>query len=264
MMAASALAGRRIVVTRPSHLASELLARLAAAGAETLLLPVLSIVPASVAALAHARGHFQHLDSFDILIFISRNAVEYGLPLLRQSGGRIGAQQLLAVGQGSARSLEEAGLQAPLYPRGGSASDGLLELPVLQSERVRGRRVCIVRGEGGRELLADTLRQRGAEVSYAEVYQRVPAEGDPTPLLEALRADKVDCIIITSGEGLGNLSAMITADLQAVFRRTPLLVPGERLRQLAQQQGHSHVWMAPGADDETLMQVLRQRFVRQG
>ncbi len=255
------LAGRRVLVTRPTEQATGLVAGIGAAGGEALVLPVIGIVTAGDAALARARDCFRRLDRIDMLIFISRNAVARGLALLRECGGHIGQQQLFTVGAGSARDLQQAGMPAPCYPRGGIGSEALLALPQLREERVRGRRICIVRGEGGRELLAGTLRQRGAEVCYAEAYRRIPAEVDRGPLLQSLRDRRLDCIIVTSAEGLRNLSAMIGPELQPGFRRIPLLVPGARLASLARRQGHVQVWDAPEANDESLLRTLRDRFI---
>lgn len=264
MHTATPLNGCRVLVTRPVDQAAGLVAGIEAAGGSAIVLPMISIVAASDAALSQARECFRRLDQIDMLIFISRNAVAHGLALLRECGGKITHQQLFTVGGGSARELEQAGMPTPLYPRGDIGSEALLALPQLQPEQVRDRRICIVRGEGGRELLAGTLRQRGADVCYAEAYRRIPAQGDPTSLLQSLRTGQLDCIIITSGEGLRNLSAMISHELRPVFRQIPLLVPGERLVQLAHKQGHASVWNAPGADDECLLQSLRSQFAGQG
>jgi len=264
MALAMPLEGRRILVTRPAGQAAGLAAAIEAAGGEVMLLPLIDIEVASETALARARACFESIDRVDALIFISRNAVAHGLALLRECGARITRQRLFTVGAGSARALEQAGMPAPLYPHGNIGSEALLALPQLQEDAVRGRRICIVRGEGGRELLAGTLRQRGAEVCYAEAYRRIPAKGESGPVLQSLRDGRLDCTLITSAEGLRNLSAMIGPELLPVFRRIPLLVPGERLLELARKQGHASVWNAPGADDESLLQGLHAMFASQG
>ena len=84
--------------------------------------------------------------------------------------------QVATVGGASVRALERFGITGVVAPQGRYDSESLLDLPALAA--VNGRRVVIFRGEGGRELLGETLRARGAVVEYAECYRRVRPELD--------------------------------------------------------------------------------------
>ncbi len=105
----------------------------------------------------------------DLYVFISPNAVTFAGRLLEGHSLPDGAR-LAAVGSGTAQALQQAGFKVDLLPDARFDSEGLLALPELS--RLAGRRVVIVRGEGGRPLLGDELRARGADVVYAEVYRR--------------------------------------------------------------------------------------------
>jgi uroporphyrinogen-III synthase len=115
--------------------------------------------------------------------------------------------------------------------------------------------VLIVRGVGGRPLLGDTLRARGAEVGYAEVYRRLRPAADPTPLLARWRVE-VDLVTATSAELLDNLVAMLGESGWPLLRETPLLVISERMAQRANALGFTQVVGAPGADDESVLDAL--------
>ncbi len=245
------LHGLNILVTRPEHQAAPLCRLIEAARGQALTLPLLTIHdtsrdPAVAATLSRLNG-------YHLAIFISPNAVRYGIDAVERRGGLPPQLQLAAVGQGSARALaERTGRQPDLVPTERFDSEGLLALPPLQ--QLDGRRVVIFRGNGGRELLAETLCQRGAEVDYAEVYRRdCPA---------ALAADderlaKADIILITSGAGLDNLVAMTPPAQRPRLFTTPLLLVSERTVTQARQLGfQAECLLSPRAADEAILDTL--------
>ena len=169
---------RTVLITRPRHQTDELCALITAAGAEVVYFPVLEIVPLldngqsgnqdSIRNSTSAATIIGQLDSVDIVIFISANAVEQGDVRVRQQRGHWPAHlQLAVVGRGSARALGHVGLKADICPEHGFDSEALLALPLMH--QVQGKRIVIFRGQGGRETLAAELRRRGAQVDYAEV-----------------------------------------------------------------------------------------------
>lgn len=244
------LAGRCVVVTRPRHQAAELLSGLTAAGAEALLHPLLEIEPASdPAPLAAAVAR---LGEYQFAAFVSPNAVAYALPAIRQAGGWPAGLQALAVGPSTVRALAEHGVTGTIAPDLRFDSEALLALPALAEARVRGCRVAIFRGDGGRELLADTLRARGAEVDCIPCYRRLPPPDGVAPLLARWRQGRLDAVTISSSEGLRNLVAALDAVGLAYLRATPVFVPHARIAEGARACGLSRVQVTPPGDDGLL------------
>ena len=237
----SALQGKRIVVTRPSGQAEGLAALIRQAGGEALKIPAIEIRPLTdtAAFLDVAR----RLESFDIAVFVSRNAVDSGLELLNESGKAWPAHLRVAtVGQGSRSALEAHGFAAVIAPPARSDSEALLALPELA--QVRGKRVVIFRGDAGRELLGEELRKRGSSVEYVACYQRVrPEPGE----LARLWAGGVDAVTVSSSEGLANFLDMLGKDAPAKLARVPLFVPHPRVAAEAARRGLAEAVVAgPG------------------
>lgn len=227
------LAGCGVLVTRPAHQAEPLCELLAAAGATPIRFPAIAILPPHDPAAADAV--IDDLDGFDLAIFISANAVEQGVAAVRARRAWPPALLIASIGTATARALQAHGLVPAVRPESRFDSEALLELPALQ--QVRGKRVVIFRGEGGRELLAETLRARGAEVVYAEVYRRARPEVDPAPLLARWRAGEVDVAVVTSVEGLENLCTLLGPAGCALLCATPLVVASDRVLQQARDLG---------------------------
>lgn len=241
------------MVTRPEHQAEALAALLAGEGARVFRFPVIAIEPAAVDDTRALAG----LPEYTLCIFISANAVRFGLPFLKRAGGPWSGQRLAAVGRATARALTEAGMPAPIHPDETFTSEALLAMDELGPASVAGRHVLIVRGQGGRELLADALRERGAKVDYLEVYRRVVPKQRPETLMRALRDGRMDIITITSGEGLENLVGMLGDNGGDTLRATPLLVVSQAIAQRARALGwHGDVLVSPRADDRTVVEVL--------
>jgi uroporphyrinogen-III synthase len=188
----------------------------------------------------------------DLVIFISPNAVSYASQLLGEYSLPKNAR-LAAVGSGTAQALARAGLKVDLQPTKRFDSEGLLALPELA--QVTGQRILIVRGEGGRALLGDTLRARGAEVGYAEVYRRCRSATDPKPVLQTWRQE-VDLVTTTSIDILLNLKSMLGEAGWPLLSHTPLLVISERMRGQAQQLGWRRILLAQGASNESIVARL--------
>jgi len=282
-MAKQPLHGLTIAVTRPREQAMKMLQRIEQAGGVPLLFPLLEITAIEDADALN--GQIAHLGQFNLAIFISPNAVRYGIAAIRESGfasaeGSLPAPRPLegrasggvpftggssgepaglplaggnvslppnlkiaAVGQGSAQALREAGIPNIIAPAERFDSEGLLAEPELQN--VSGWRVMIFRGDGGRELLGNTLRERGATVEYVSCYQRGKPQHDKSALLAA----EPDAIIVTSSEALGYLWQMLNDNDRAALRNTALFVPHARIAGLAREQGWPQVHMTASGDD---------------
>ena len=240
------LAGKTIVVTRPRAQAAPLAAAIAAAGGEALLFPLLEILPAADAA--ELQQAVSRLGDYALAVFISPNAVDYALPAILAAAPWPASLTPAAVGPGTVKALAERGVADCLVPRQRFDSEALLELPELAAARLKGKRVAIFRGDGGRELLADTLRQRGAEVDCITCYRRAgPAAGD-AELLAAWRAGRLDGLTVSSSEGLRHLIDLLDGEGRAFLQNTPLFVPHARIAENARALGLDKIILTDAAD----------------
>ncbi|NJN48290.1 MAG: uroporphyrinogen-III synthase, partial [Candidatus Competibacteraceae bacterium] len=112
---------------------------------------------------------------------------------------------------------------------------------------------------GGRDLLGDTLRQRGACLDYAEVYQRNLPTVTPDDLLQSWQHGEIQAVIITSNESLHNLFALVGTVGQQWLLDTPLIVISKRAQRLAQELGFRQPpRLAEEASDEAIVRALLQ------
>ncbi len=239
-----ALAGRTVLVTRPLQQAAALTQAIRAAGGSSIEFPALLIETIPLEAL-HAP--LEQFATADVVIFISPNAVQSGLAAIRSTGQTLSGTQVFAVGPGTTRALQAQGVTDIITPAPpGQDSEALLALPQLQA--VAGKRVVIVRGVGGRALLADTLRTRGAEVHFMGCYRRQRPQADAAPLLARWQAGGVDAVTVTSAETLHNLAAMLGEAGTPLLAATPLFAPHEKIAEAARRFGIAHVIATPGGD----------------
>lgn len=245
------LAGLKIVVTRPREQSGQLARRIEQAGGVPLLFPLLEIAPLQDIATLHEQA--SRLAQFDLVVFISPNAVKYGLAAIRAAGGMPPALLVATVGQGSAKALRESGVHNVIAPAERFDSEGLLSLPEL--ENITGWRVMIFRGDGGRELLGDTLKARGATVEYATCYRRSAPQWDVKGLLSAAP----DAISVTSSEALGYLWRMLSSTHDSSLHTIPIFVPHGRIAELAHQQGWQQIRLTDPGDDGLLSALIEWR-----
>ncbi|TQV62104.1 MAG: uroporphyrinogen-III synthase [Halothiobacillaceae bacterium] len=256
------LAGLRIAVTRPAHQADALIERIRAAGGEAIAQPLLAIAPPDLPVSADAlRAKAQRAER---IIFISPNAVRMALGVLPAShwrplpmhgedwGGEKGqASRIAAIGKGTARALHEAGFSDVLAPRDGADSEALLALPEFAD--MRGRTLLIVRGEGGRDLLATTLEARGAAVIHAVVYRRLPRPPD----IALLRAGGPTIFMLTSSEALRVLLDAAQGPDDAAWLRGQRYVFGHpRIAALGRTEGLVHGIIVKSPEDDALYAAL--------
>ncbi|PKO35065.1 MAG: uroporphyrinogen III synthase [Betaproteobacteria bacterium HGW-Betaproteobacteria-7] len=245
-MNASPLAGRHIVVTRPLAQAAPLAEAIEAAGGEPLIFPLLEIAPADDPhPLAEAAAQ---LERYAWAVFISPNAVEYALPTLLAHAPWPASLRPAAVGQGTVRALAAHGITGCIAPSERFDSEALLALPELAAERVAGKRVAIFRGDGGRELLAETLRERGATLDCITCYRRSAPSAGGQPLLDAWRAGRLDALAVSSSEGLRYLLALLDDEGRQHLQATPLFVPHARIAETARELGLRNIVLSDAAD----------------
>ncbi len=256
-MSPLALAGRRVLVTRPAGQAGHLAELIRAAGGEPVLFPVIEIRDAEDSQ--PLINLIDRLDAFELAVFVSANAVQKVLQLVHARRAWPAGLRVATVGRGSERELHRHGFAAVIAPSERFDSEALLDLPELQE--VAGKRVVIFRGDGGRELLGDTLAARGAVVEYAECYRRGRPETDTAPLLALLARHELDALTVTSSEGLANLYGMLGEPGRQWMQQTPLFAPHERIAAAARALGVQTVVLT-GPGDEGLVSGLTAFFAK--
>jgi len=249
------LAGKGIVVTRPAHQAQTLTRLISGAGGKPLPFPVIEI--RDIEDPAPVRALIDRLHEFNVAIFVSPNAAEKGLALVKARRAWPEKVKAAAVGSGGVKTLQRHGITDVIAPEGRFDSEALLELPVFAL--VYGKRFVVFRGVGGRELISETLTERGAVVEYAECYRRVRPDNDIAPLLRAWERNELNAIAVTSSEGLHNFLDMIGAQARALALRTPVFVPHPRIAETASDLGILKV-IVTGPGDDGLLTGLSNYF----
>jgi len=248
------LQGQLILNTRPAHQQAELSSLLELEGAKTLSFPVIDIVPHE-SSLARQRLT-QQLSVYDILLFVSRNAVDNAFRLIDSSRfkpglcfGVIGTATRLALAQ-RVTQLDSCLLADAPYN-----SETLLEAAALQ--QVAGKRVLILRGQEGRNLLGDELMARGAEVDYCEVYRRELPQCALADFDRLVEKAFPTLLILTSNEGMHNLFELVAPAAAERLRRIPWLLISERMRESALKLGHNaSIVIARSASDKGIQQAI--------
>lgn len=246
MTATGPLAGRTIVVTRPQAQAAPLAQAIVLAGGEPLVFPLLEISPAADPQPLIAAA--SRLADYALAVFISPNAVEHALPVLLAQQAWPPSLIPAAVGQGTVKVLAERGIPGCIAPTERFDSEALLDLPELAAGRVRGKRVAIFRGDGGRELLADSLRERGATVDCITCYRRSGPSAGVAPLVAAWRAGRLAALTVSSSEGLRYLFDLLDEEGRAFLQKTPIFVPHARIAENARALGLSNIILTAAAD----------------
>lgn len=252
--------GFGVLVTRPAQQA-EALCRLVEAGGGTAIrfsLQDIATLPSDSPGprlLAQPAG-------WDWLVFVSANAVRCAFELLGPQWLQGHPAKIAAIGQATAQALAERGVAVDLKPKQQFNSESLLAESAWAD--VSGLRFLLVRGVGGREVLADTLRQRGGTVGYAEVYRRVATAIDAHSLQARWRDGHINAVTLSSGEALDLLSGLLAGDGQTLLRATPVAVIGERLAGLARARGCAQVVVAEASDQGLFDAVVRigQAFIK--
>lgn len=243
------LEGLGILITRPARQSANLARLVREAGGEAILFPTLEITGIDDCTPLYAI--IDRLEQYGLAIFISPNAVEQGVALIRSRRELPPGLKIAAVGQGSTDALARLGVAKVLAAPGCNDSEALLALPELQ--QVAGLRVVIFRGVGGRETLKKELTRRGAEVTYVECYRRSMPVSDPVPLQALGDAGKISAITITSAESLRNLCTLLGENgrgghAPAWLKHAPLFAPHPRIAAAAHEAGWEQVFATEPGD----------------
>jgi len=227
----------RVMVTRPVEQAVDLIQQINDAGGQACSFPTLEI---QASADTESIERCKFVSGYNWIIFISQNAVRYSLSLLPIAAWPL-RTCIASVGPTTSDALQQAGLLVSREPDNTMNSEALLNK--FKDEKLTGKKILIVRGVGGRETLANGLREMGALVDYAEVYSRHCPDHDSEHLLQELE-DGIDIITIASGETLQNFVDIIENSSLNIQQKKklyscPLVIVSERIKGLAEKLGFS-------------------------
>lgn len=243
-----------ILVTRPAPEGNQLVERLRLTGRQAWHLPLIEFLPGR--QLSECTSCLVTLNDDDIVITISGRALTYLGPfMLAQPRSWPRHINYLAIGKSSALALHHYCQQPVEFPEI-TLSENLIDLPCL--EHISGKTCLILRGNGGRELLGETLQSRGAKVRYFECYQRVALNYHGPEQAFHWRQKGISTIIVTSGEMLNLLYELVPAvDRNEWLLHCRLIVVSERLATIATDFGWRDIIVADGADNDALLRALR-------
>lgn len=236
---ADALAGRGVLVTRAPQQSHRLARALERRGARVLRFPL--VVLAGPADPNAAQSVLATIAENDLIVFTSANAARFAGALLPDLASRVGRSRIASVGDATAAALERIGIMSNHVPSDGTSSEALLAMETFDESHMAGLRVSIVKGEGGRDLLARELEQRGAQVTCVEVYRRRPPTGDLPSFLDR-HGDAIDIAVLTSGESLERFAALAG---QARVAGVPMVLPSDRVLEQAVTMGFDGPFAVP-------------------
>jgi uroporphyrinogen-III synthase len=251
----SPLSGVHILITRPVKPASRTAERLAVLGATPYIFPTILIEPP--ADTGQVKAALSSLQSVYAIIFVSPSAVEM---TLKDNVKLPISIKVFAPGLGTAEELNLHGVSNLLVPLKNFDSEGLLELSELQSEFVNGQRILIFRGNGGRELLFDELRRRGAQVEAITAYRRSIPTTSPAGLLELLKVKKVTAVSIMSSSAVKNLVTLVPEqDHKSILFSLPVYASHKRIKDTAEALGFLNVTETESGDKGLITTLLHYK-----
>ncbi len=247
----NAFSGLNVLLLRSARSRDSLASSLMQAGALVHRLPVLAIEP--IVFNAADAIPFDTFIDVNKVVFISRHAVEHGMEWLRLAKVDLRNTTVFAVGSVTAAMLIDRGIVA-LYPKQQASSEGVLAMSAMAS--VEGQRILIVRGEGGRALLKDSLSDRGAQVAYLEAYRRVPDFSHVEDIRAVVCGEAPVVAMLHSGETAKAYAGLLNSMPDQVWN-IPCVVPGARVAKLAREEGFNRVLVARSAMDSDMEQAVR-------
>lgn len=247
-----------IAITRPMDQAKNLSVAIEQQGGHSIFFPLIAISPLS--DYSEFDEKVSKLSQADWAIFISSNAVDNAMPRIIQQYGRLpDTLKFAAIGPQTAKQLASYGVQHVLIPNVRFDSEALLALSEMQT--VDNQRIIIFRGIGGRELLAETLQQRGAQIDFAECYQRVNPQVNCELLAQLWQAHQCHAMVVTSSEAMRNLLAMTHQGNDEWIRNIPICVNHARIAEEASAVG-LEVFIASAPGDESMLSCLQQALLK--
>jgi uroporphyrinogen-III synthase len=245
----------RLLLTRPAEECVALAQVLAEQGVVSSSLPLLEIEALSLDE--PQLGVLRAFDRYAAIIVVSKPAARLGLAALSRYWPQLPRPAWFTVGAASAQVLQDHGCQVS-FPAAGDDSEALLQLPALhQAIAGPAPRVLIMRGEGGRELLAERLTEQGASVDYLELYRRCLPVYPHGTLSARVCGERLNGLVVSSGQGFEHLRQLAGEDWPQLAQ-LPLFVPSPRVAAQARDAGAQNVVDCRGASAAALLAALQQ------
>lgn len=226
------LADTRILICRPEPSASELARVLRSVGADCEVLP--SIAIEAIELSPEARQIVMNLDLYHQVIVTSQHAAESGMALIDTFWPQFpSGQNWYAIGRKTAEKLKIVDDRL-VAPDKDMDSEDLLALPELQD--VRGQKILLLKGEGGRGVIQRSLQKRGAKVDAITLYRRIRPEYGNELLQNKLHQFDPHYVIALSGETLDNLRDLANQVNIDITQRT-FILPSKRVANIALEYG---------------------------
>jgi uroporphyrinogen-III synthase len=244
-----------VLVIRPEEQGVALCEQLREIGIECLHQPMFELTPCAIDQALFELA--PNGDKVDIIIAVSQYAVHYCDQILRQENQYWPSNvKYLAIGQKTASLLSKLSQQQVDYPEVSDSEHLLNDASLTQ---VAGHNIVILRGKGGRELIADTLRNRGANVAYRELYQRVPCTFYAESHVRLWQDRQIDSVIVTSFEQLELLVTQLPTQYHDWLFSLKMYLPSERIARLAQGMGFRNTITVGSASNSDLVAALQPR-----
>jgi len=251
-----ALHGCKVLVTRPRQQGENLCRLIQRAGGQAIPFPVITAIAAAQSRTEPVQAL---IATSSVIIFISRNAVIFTDQLVEDLAATIQGKAVYAVGEGTLQELTSKGILQAKSPGPQSGSEALLALTDFAPDNIRGRQILIMRGQGGRERLKEVLQANGAQVRYAEVYQRLLPEITAQQLETLWQDTGPDVIVVTSNQGLQNLLELCGDKYRQMLCSRRLVVISARQQVLAHKAGFKFpAIVAPEQTDQGLLLAIEQ------
>ncbi|WP_181115207.1 uroporphyrinogen-III synthase [Pseudomonas viridiflava] len=246
----------RLLLTRPAEESAALAKVLADAGIFSSSLPLLETEP--LALTPAQRSVIFELLNYCAVIVVSKPAARLAIELIDEVWPQPPIQPWFSVGAATGQILLDYGLDAS-WPERGDDSEALLDLPTLQAAIAQsGSRVLIMRGDEGRELLAERLREKGVIVEYLPLYRRYLPEYPARALPQRVELERLNGLVVSSGQGFEHL-LRLAGDRWPDLAGLPLFVPSPRVAEMARAAGALTVIDCHGASAGALLAALRDQ-----
>ena len=248
---ASLLRNKTILVTRPLGREIQLRNYIEKMGGTVIHYPTISIQPPTSPEVEQLLSLRNQLHKFSMAIFISQTAVQQSQLYFPEIPDDL---TIVSIGSKTSHALKQQDIHVNIEAKRHN-TESLLQADEFQSSEIHGQNILIYRGIGGRALLGDTLKHRGAKIRYVELYKR---ELPQVPPLTTQQITSLDALTANSEQGLNNL-IMLIKDTDLLID-IPMILPSIRTAKQAEYLGFKSIILAKNATDEATVSALTEFF----